>query len=70
MFLFRLFALCSTRASALVIMLSDSPCERIGKRVDLSDFEIGQIVGVRLAGALEHCDENCHITRCIESDSF
>jgi transposase len=30
-----------------VIVLSDSPCERIG---DLSDFEIEQMVGVRLAG--------------------
>jgi hypothetical protein len=27
----RLFVLCSARVSALVIMLSGSPCERIGK---------------------------------------
>jgi hypothetical protein len=30
MFFFRLFPLCSARASALVIVLSDSPSERIG----------------------------------------
>jgi hypothetical protein len=28
---FRLFALCNARVSALVIVLSDSPCEGIGK---------------------------------------
>jgi hypothetical protein len=31
MFSFRLFTLCSARDSALVIVLSDSPCETIGK---------------------------------------
>jgi hypothetical protein len=46
---FRLFTLCSTRAGALVIVLSDSPCERIGKW-ETSEFERGQIVGARLAG--------------------
>jgi hypothetical protein len=30
-FFFRLFTLCSARASVLLIVLSDSPCERIGK---------------------------------------
>jgi hypothetical protein len=30
-FFFRLFTLCSARVSALVIVLNDSPCERIGK---------------------------------------
>jgi hypothetical protein len=30
MFFFRLFTLCSARISALVIVVSDSPCERIG----------------------------------------
>jgi hypothetical protein len=30
-FFFRLFTLCSARVSALGIVLSDSPCERIGK---------------------------------------
>jgi hypothetical protein len=34
---------------------------------DLTDFERGQIVGVKLPGA---SDKNCHIVRCIESDSF
>jgi hypothetical protein len=29
--LFRLFPLCSAHVSALVIVLSGSPCERIGK---------------------------------------
>jgi hypothetical protein len=28
---FRLFTICSIRGSALVIVLSDSQCERIGK---------------------------------------
>jgi hypothetical protein len=51
MFFFRLFTLCSARVSALVIVLSDSSCERIGKWGDFSDFEKGQIVGARLAGA-------------------
>jgi hypothetical protein len=32
-------------------VLSGSACERIGKIGDLSDFERGQIVGARLAGA-------------------
>jgi hypothetical protein len=31
MFFFRLFTLCSARVSALVIALSDSPREEIGK---------------------------------------
>jgi hypothetical protein len=35
---------------------------------DLPDFERGQIVGARLAGA--SVTKNCHIIRCIESDSF
>jgi hypothetical protein len=30
-FSFPLFTLCSARVSSLVIVLSDSPCERIGK---------------------------------------
>jgi transposase len=50
MFFFRLFTLRSAHVSALVIVLCDSPCERIGKW-ELSDCERGQIVGKRLAGA-------------------
>jgi hypothetical protein len=65
---FHLFTLCGARVSALVIVLSDSPCERIGKMGDLSDLESEQIVGERLAGA--SVDKNCHIIRCIESTSF
>jgi hypothetical protein len=37
-----LFTLCSAHVSALVVVLSDSPCERI-RKWDLSDFERGQI---------------------------
>jgi hypothetical protein len=66
---FRLFTLCNVRVSALVVLLSDSPCERIGKwEIYLSDFETGHIIiGAHLVGA---CDKNCYIIRCIESDSF
>jgi hypothetical protein len=31
MFFYRLFTLCSVRVSGLLIVLSDSPCERIKK---------------------------------------
>jgi transposase len=51
MIFFRLFTLCSARVSALGMVLSDSPCETIGKKGDLSDFERGQIVCARLDGA-------------------
>jgi hypothetical protein len=47
---FSLFTFRSARVSALVIVLSDSPSERIGKWETLSDFERGQIVDTRLAG--------------------
>jgi hypothetical protein len=40
-----LFTLCNARVSAFVIVLSDSPCKRIGVR------ETYPIVGARLAGA-------------------
>jgi hypothetical protein len=43
---FRLSTLCSARVSALIIVLSGSPC--VG---DFSDFERGQIVGAR---CMEH----------------
>jgi hypothetical protein len=42
MYFFRSFKICSAHVSALVIVLSDSPCERIG---NLSDFERGQMIG-------------------------
>jgi hypothetical protein len=51
MFFFRFFTLCSARVSASVITLSDSPRERIRQLETLSDFERGQMVGARLAGA-------------------
>jgi transposase len=51
MLFFRFLTFCSAHVSASVIVLSESPCERIGKWETLSDFERGQIVGVRLAGA-------------------
>jgi hypothetical protein len=47
---FRLFALRSARVGTPVIVLSDSPCERIGKWRDFSYFERGQTVGACLAG--------------------
>jgi hypothetical protein len=31
MFFFRLFTLCSARVVPLMLMMNDSPCERIGK---------------------------------------
>jgi hypothetical protein len=45
---FSSFALYNARISALVIVLSDSPCERTG---NLSNFERRQIIGAHLAGA-------------------
>jgi hypothetical protein len=45
MFFFRLFTLCSGRVSALVVVLSDNPRERIGK------WETCPIFGARLAVA-------------------
>jgi hypothetical protein len=46
-----LFTLCAAGVSALVILLSDSPNERIGKLETFCDFERGQIVDDCLAGA-------------------
>jgi hypothetical protein len=46
---FRLFTFCSARVSSLVIVLSDIRGKN-WKMGDLSDFEIGQIVGARLDG--------------------
>jgi hypothetical protein len=51
MFFFRLFIFCSARVSGSVIVLSDNPCERIGKWETWSDFERCQIINARLAGA-------------------
>jgi hypothetical protein len=48
---FHLFLLCSACVKALVIVLSRSQCERIGKMGDLSDFESEHIVGACLSGA-------------------
>jgi hypothetical protein len=45
MFFVRLFTFCNARVNALVIVLSDSSCERIGK------LENCQILKERLAGA-------------------
>jgi hypothetical protein len=50
MFLFSLLTLCSARVSVLASLLSDSPCERLGKWEDCPILK-GQIVGSRLAGA-------------------
>jgi hypothetical protein len=62
MFFFRLFSLCSARVSALVIMLSGSPCERIEK------LETRPIL--KENRSLVRVEKNCHIIKCIESDSF
>jgi hypothetical protein len=48
---FHLFTLCSARVSALVLVLSDGSCERIGKWETCSICERRQIVGSHLAGA-------------------
>jgi hypothetical protein len=45
-----LFTLCNACVSALVIRLSGSPCERIGRWETCPIFERGQIVGEHLAG--------------------
>jgi hypothetical protein len=49
MYFLHLFTLCSARVSALVIVLSDSQCERIGKWETCPILK--QIIGARLAGA-------------------
>jgi hypothetical protein len=50
MFSIRLFTLCSDRDGALVIVMSDGPCEKNRKMGDLSDFVRGQIIFAHLAG--------------------
>jgi transposase-like protein len=50
MFFFRLFTVCSARVSALMIVLSDSPCDGIGKWETCPILK-EDIVGARLAGA-------------------
>jgi hypothetical protein len=62
MLFFRLFTFCSAHCSALVIVLSDSPCESIGK------WEICPIL--KEDRSLVRVGKNCHIIRCIESYSF
>jgi hypothetical protein len=52
MLFLRLFTLCSARISVLVIVLSNSPCERIGKLESCPILnEDRSFVGARLAGA-------------------
>jgi hypothetical protein len=46
---FHLFTLCSAHVSALVTVLSESPCERIGKWEACPTLK--EIVGAHLAGA-------------------
>jgi hypothetical protein len=54
-----------TRDSALVIVLSDSPCDRIGK------LKCWPILKDRwYAFSWSICDKNCRIIKRIESDSF
>jgi transposase len=48
---YRLFTVCSARVSELMIGLSDSQCERLGKWKTCPILKRGQIVGARLAGA-------------------
>jgi hypothetical protein len=67
MFFYRLFTLCSAYVSALVIVLSDNQCERIGKwETCLILKEDKWLVCVQL----EHLRQSCLIIRCIESDNF
>jgi hypothetical protein len=62
MFFFRLF----TFSSALVIVLSDSPCERIAK---WETCPILKRTDRWCAFNWSICDKNCHVVRCSESDS-
>jgi hypothetical protein len=66
-FFFRLFTLCNARVSILVIVLSDSLCERIGKWETCPILkEDRSLVGF----SWSICDKNGHIIRCTESDCF
>jgi hypothetical protein len=47
---FRSFTLYSANVGVLVIVLSDSLCEGVGKMGDLTNSERGRVVGARLAG--------------------
>jgi hypothetical protein len=51
MFSFRLFTLCSARVSAVVIVLSNSPCERIGNWETCPILKREKIIIAGLAGA-------------------
>jgi hypothetical protein len=64
---FRLFTLCSARVSALVIVLSDSRREKIGK---WKTCPIVKKDNRWCAFSWSICDKNCHIVRCLESDFF
>jgi hypothetical protein len=69
---FHLFTLSSIRVSGLVVVLSDSPCERIGKwEIYLSAFEIGHIiVGSRLAGACDKTATLLGVSRATVSKAY
>ena len=62
MFFFRLF----TFSSALVIVLSDSPCERITK---WETCPILKRTDRWCAFSWSICDKNWHVVRCSESDN-
>jgi hypothetical protein len=65
---FNLFTLYSVHVSALVIVLSDSPRERISKSETCLILKKDKLVDVSSAGA--SVTENCHIITCIKSESF
>jgi hypothetical protein len=60
--------LCTACVSALVILLSDSLCERIGKVETCPTF--GKRTDRCCVFSWTICDKSCHIIRCMKSDNF
>jgi hypothetical protein len=63
--IFRLFTLCSARVSALVIVLSESPCERNGIWETCPILKEGRSL---VRDTWSNCDKNWQIITCIESE--
>jgi hypothetical protein len=64
MLFFRLFTFCNARVSELVIVLSDSPCERIGKYKTFPILKEDRLLVSLLA------ESSLTKTATIERDSF